>query len=137
MSQVRININTSFSENKSAGIAAKFLNSGEIFLRDGIEIAISCLFAPLGAAVEGASPSAVKKRCEISRMQFETYMNLAMSRAETLTSHPDKVNEIDVTETAETILSDEIDAEETFVVSNYNSQLDDKTLYINFDDEEF
>ncbi len=82
LKQVKLKIETSFSENRGAAIAVEYLNSGEITLRDGLEVALSCLFAPLGAAAKGASQSEVKSRREISRTIFETYMNLAISRAE-------------------------------------------------------
>ncbi len=78
--QVRLKIQTSFAENRDVAIALTYLKSGEINLRSGIEIALSCLFAPIGAAVGGSSLSAVKARCEVSRMQLETYLNLALSR---------------------------------------------------------
>ena len=77
MGQIRLKIDTTFSEKKGAGIALEYLSSGEISLRGGIEIALSCFFAPIGAAVGGATLSEVQARCELSRMQFETYMNLA------------------------------------------------------------
>ena len=82
LKQVKLKIDTSFSENRDAARAILYLKSGEINLRDGIEISLACLFAPIGAAVAGASQSEVKTKCEMSRTIFETYMNLAMSRAE-------------------------------------------------------
>jgi len=44
--QYPLKIDTTFRETKPAGLAAKYLNSGEIEPRTGVEIAISCLFAP-------------------------------------------------------------------------------------------
>lgn len=82
MPQIKLNINTSFSINKGAGLAMKYLNSGEIPLRQGIELALSCLFAPLGVAIIGGSIDDVKDRCELSRSLFEAYINLALQRAD-------------------------------------------------------
>ncbi len=79
MSQARLNINTSFSTEKGAGIAMKYLNQEEIPIRDALGLALSCLFSPIGAAETGASQSEVEARIKISRIQFETYMNLAYS----------------------------------------------------------
>ncbi|MDJ0575415.1 MAG: hypothetical protein QNJ65_09660 [Xenococcaceae cyanobacterium MO_234.B1] len=79
MRQARLNINTSFSTEKGAGIAMKYLNKEEIPLRDALGLALSCLFSPIGAAETGASQSEVEARIKISRIQFETYMNLAYS----------------------------------------------------------
>lgn len=140
MRQVRLKIDTSFAESKNAAKAVEYLNSGEILLRDGLEIALSCMFSPIAAAAEGASLSEIKQRCEVSRTQFETYMNLAMSRAEVLNSHSDKVNEIDITETTETIFSEQSNSEEAekgCFVSNDEEEIDDDDVYINFEGEEF
>ncbi len=79
MSQIRLKIDTTFLENKGAGIAVKYLNQEEIPLRDALGLALSCLFSPIGAAETGASQSEVEARIKISRIQFETYMNLAYS----------------------------------------------------------
>ncbi len=78
--QVPLKINTTFVETKPAGLAAQYLNSGEIDTRAGVEIAIRCLFAPLGAAASGASRREVEALIAASRTQFEIYLNLALSR---------------------------------------------------------
>ena len=78
--QIPLQIKTSFSEGKPAGQGAKYLNSGEIDVRCGIEIALGCVFAPLGAAANGASYQEVERMVARSRTQFEIYMNLALSR---------------------------------------------------------
>jgi hypothetical protein len=80
--QYRLKLDTKFVESIPAGLAAKFLNSGEIDLRAGVEIAIACLFAPLGAAIDGASPSEVERLIAASRTQTETYFALALSRCQ-------------------------------------------------------
>lgn len=77
----RLNIDTTFIDSKGAGIATKYLNSGEITVRDGIEVAISCVFTPLGLASQGGTIEEVERLIEISRTQFETYMSLAVCRA--------------------------------------------------------
>jgi len=80
--QYRLKLDTKFVESIPAGLAAKFLNSGEIDLRAGVEIAIACLFAPLGAAIDGASQSEVEKLIAASHTQMETYFALARSRCQ-------------------------------------------------------
>jgi hypothetical protein len=80
--QVSLKINTSFIETKPAGLATKYLKSGEIDLRMGIELAISCLFAPIGAAVNGATRSEVETMIASSRTQFELCLTLALSRCQ-------------------------------------------------------
>ena len=138
MRQIRLNINTKFSENKGAAIGARYLNSGEIRARDGVELAITCLFTPIGAAMEGATLSEIKQRQEIARTIFETWMNLATSRAE--------VNEENKKLSVETHWSDS-----GFEVRRVTSALDSESMNcseeftstpvldeeINFDDEEF
>ena len=78
--QISLKLNTTFIENKPAGLAAKYLNSGEIDVRTGIEIAIGCLFAPLGAAISGSNRKEVDALIQTSRTQFEIYLSLALSR---------------------------------------------------------
>jgi len=80
--QYPLKIDTTFRETKPAGLAAKYLNSGEIEPRTGVEIAISCLFAPLGAATNGASRQEVEAIVAASRTQFEVFCALALSRCE-------------------------------------------------------
>ena len=65
MSQIRLKIDTTFLENKGAGIAVKYLNQEEIPLRDALGLALSCLFSPIGAAETGASQSEVESRSEL------------------------------------------------------------------------
>ncbi len=135
MRQIKLKINTTFSENISAGIAAKYLNSEEIVTRDGIEMAISCLYAPIGAAVNGATRDEVEERCKLSRTLLETYINLALTRVKNSCFVPQTINEIDITETTEAILSEELDFEKNTRASSLKS--DEELLGINFDDEEF
>ncbi len=148
MRQVRLKIDTSFAESKNAAIAIEYLNSGEIFIRDGLEIALSCLFSPLGAAASGESPSQVQLRCELSRTQFETYMTLAINRAKALNLLSEESQQIEVSSELETISPIESDSEatlmdseslshseETVMASGFSSN--DKPLYIDFDSEEF
>jgi hypothetical protein len=75
-----LKIDTTFIETKPAGLAAKYLNSGEIHSRAGVEIAIACVFAPLGAAIDGASRDRVEQLIAASRTQIETYFALALNR---------------------------------------------------------
>lgn len=80
--QYPLKIDTTFRETKPAGLAAKYLNSGEIDPRAGVEIAISCLFAPLGAAITGASSQEVEGIVAASRTQFEVFCALALNRCQ-------------------------------------------------------
>ena len=80
--QYPLKIDTTFRETKPAGLAAKYLNSGEIDLRAGVEIAISCLFAPLEAAINGASCQEVEGIIAASRTQFEVFSALALNRCQ-------------------------------------------------------
>ncbi len=150
MSQVRININTSFSENKSAGIAAKYLNKGEISLRNGLELAISCLFSPLGSADDGATLAEVKARCEVSRTVFETYMRLALSRVDNYSYIEQSLDEKNETIKCtpnesglkETVMANESCLHEEKVIPEKNHEQleddnDDEELYIDFDSEVF
>ncbi len=145
MRQIRVNIDTTFSEHRPAGIGAKYLNSGEIRARDGVELAITCLFTPIGAAMEGATLSEIKQRQEIARTIFETWMNLATSRAE--------LNEEEKRLSVEAQLSDSTYRNSGFERSSVTSALDSESMTkseglreftsspvlteINFDDEEF
>ncbi len=78
--QIRLKIDTTFVETKPAGLGAKYLNSGEIDTRAGIEIAIGCLFAALGAAECGASRKKIENLSAIARTQLEVYLSLALTR---------------------------------------------------------
>ena len=145
MRQIRVNIDTTFSEHRPAGIGARYLNSGEIRARDGVELAITCLFTPIGAAMEGATLSEIKQRQEIARTIFETWMNLATSRAE--------LNEEEKRLSVEAQLSDSTYSNSGFERSSVTSALDSESMTkseglreftsspvlteINFDDEEF
>ena len=145
MRQIRVNIDTTFSEHRPAGIGARYLNSGEIRARDGVELAITCLFTPIGAAMEGATLSEIKQRQEIARTIFETWMNLATSRAE--------LNEEEKRLSVEAQLSDSTYRNSGFERSSVTSALDSESMTkseglreftsspvlteINFDDEEF
>ncbi|WP_250126315.1 hypothetical protein [Chroococcidiopsis sp. CCMEE 29] len=80
--QYPLKIDTTFIETKPAGLAAKYLNSGEIQPRAGVEVAISCLFAPLGAAINGASRQEVEGLVAASRTQFEVFCALALNRCQ-------------------------------------------------------
>ena len=80
MGQIRFKLNTTFVDTGGAGKATRFLNNGNITKREGTEIALSCVFAPLALAVEGASIEEVNYGIEQSRALFETYMGLALTR---------------------------------------------------------
>ncbi len=138
--QYRVKVDTTFSENKSAGVGARYINSGEMTIRDAIEIACTCLFAPIGGAAAGESISKVKARQEISRTIFETYMSLALSRAEVSEGE-------DSTWAENKVLPTEIKLEDTRLTMEReeNSSMESEKLQecsssvtkIYFDDEEF
>ena len=129
-------IDTRFSGNKDIAIALRYLKSGEIDLRTGIEIALSCLFAPIGAAVSGESQGAVKARCEVSRMQLETYLTLALSRfGAKVASYSTEIEAEDSFLPVEKTRSDALVA---VASSRVEETTESKSSYtfINFDDEE-
>ncbi len=78
MRQIKLEIKTTYSSNIGAGIAMKYLNSEPTPLRNSLGLALSCLFSPIGAAVDGASQSEVEARIKTSRRYFETYMTMAL-----------------------------------------------------------
>lgn len=78
--QHRLVIDTRYSETTPVGLAVKYLNSREVRLRDALEVAISCYYAPLAAAIEGATQEEVMAYIERSRTQFEVNCGLALSR---------------------------------------------------------
>lgn len=82
MERTRYYLDTTFSLSLDIGKAVKYLNSGEIPLRDATEIALASFYCPLAAAQEGASVRQVEALIEVSRTQFETYMSLAVSRSQ-------------------------------------------------------
>lgn len=118
-----LKIDTTFVETKPAGLAAKYLNSGEIHSRAGVEIAIACVFAPLGAAIDGASRERVEKLIAASRTQIEIYFALALSRC------PENFDESSATVTAEANLRGERHLTDEWKI--------DSDENINIDDEEF
>jgi hypothetical protein len=75
-----IEVSTRFSETTRAGRAAGYLSSGEIDRRSGVEVAITCLFAPLREAQEGATEDEVEESIAISQAQWELYMDMARNR---------------------------------------------------------
>jgi hypothetical protein len=75
-----IEVSTRFSETTRAGRAAGYLSSGEIDRRSGVEVAITCLFAPLREAQEGATEDEVEQSIAISQAQWELYMGMARNR---------------------------------------------------------
>lgn len=145
--QYRIRIDTTFSENKSAGVGARYLNSGELTKRDAIEIACTCLFAPVGGANAGESLEKIKARQAVSRAIFETWMCLALSRAEIGECEAADLaaQENDFLPTTDTSLTIEnhqkslVELEETFENSSSLAVADKEEVLteINFDDEEF
>lgn len=135
MERVRLSIETSFNQSQNAAIAAKYLKEGEIPMKEGIEIALSCLFAPLGAASEGASVERIKSLIQTSRVQFETYMNLALCQLENQ-SDVGKENQLDVGE--ENQLDVATGTSDSYSIQENSDDLSEEELtYINFDDEEF
>jgi hypothetical protein len=73
-------ISTRFSDTTRAGQGAKYLCSGEIDKRTGVEVAIACLFAPLNEVQEGANEDEIEQAIDDSRTAFEHYMCLARMR---------------------------------------------------------
>ena len=145
--QYKVKINTTFSENKSAGVGARYLNSGEITARNAIEIACTCLFAPIGGATAGESLEKVKARQAVSRAIFENYMNLALSRVEISESELEDLaaqenNFLPTTDTSPIIENQQqslMELEETFENSSNLAVANKEEILteINFDDEEF
>ena len=80
--RIRVKVDTMFVVTGAAGKGARYLKSGEIEVRDGIKLAVGCFFAPLGAAIDGASRQEVEQISQRSRAQLETYINLALNRCE-------------------------------------------------------
>lgn len=78
--RIRFKIDVLFPTNSRVGLAATYLNLGEVEKKARFEHAIACLYAPLGAAVAECSLSEVEKQIEISRNQFETFMQVALNR---------------------------------------------------------
>lgn len=150
MERVRFSFEATFSPSQNAALAAKYLTSGEMAQGKEIEIALSCLFAPLGAASEGASANKVKSLIETSRIQFETYMSLALCRLEnhsdisTDESCPTQEKSDDLLEDEEDdLLEDEeddlLEDEEKEVRTRFNLDNKEKEVgtILNLDDEEF
>jgi hypothetical protein len=75
-----IEVSTRFSETTRAGRAAGYLSSGEIDRRSGVEVAITCLFAPLREAQEGATEDEIEQSIAISQAQWVLYMDMARNR---------------------------------------------------------
>lgn len=71
-------IKTTSVENKDAGLGAKYLNSGVIELSAGVELAIACLYGPLGTAIGGGMSSEIAEAIFESRRTFDKYMDLAL-----------------------------------------------------------
>ena len=75
-----INVSTRFTCTTRAGQGAKYLNSGEIDKRSGVEVAIACLFSALFQAQEGASEEEIEECLSASYRTWEHYAELARSR---------------------------------------------------------
>lgn len=71
-------IKTTLVENKPAGLGAKYLNCGVIEPVVGVELAILCLYGPLGIARSGGSRCEIDTAIAQSRRIFEKYMDLAL-----------------------------------------------------------
>ena len=76
----QLTISTRFAGDTRAGQGAKYLCSGEIDQRSGVEIAIACIFAPLNEVQEGATEDEVEQAIDDSMTAFEHYMSLARVR---------------------------------------------------------
>ena len=75
-----IKIVTRFSDSTRAGRAACYLNSGEIDKRIALEVALTCVFAPLREAQEGATLDELEESIAQSQAVWDGYMNLARQR---------------------------------------------------------
>jgi len=73
-------IKTTLVENKPAGLGAKYLNCGVIEPGAGVELAIICLYGPLGTARRGGNRSEVDAAIAESRQIFEKYMDLTLQQ---------------------------------------------------------
>ena len=80
--RVSFKIDTTYKEQTGAGFGAFYLNQGEIAKREGVGQAVGCLFAPLGAALRGATRQEIEELIAISRTQLELYMNMALTRCQ-------------------------------------------------------
>jgi hypothetical protein len=126
-----LKIDTTFIESKPAGLAAKFLNSGEIHPRAGVEIALACLFAPLSAAIDGAPQSEVERLIAVSRTQMETYFALALSRCpKNFSTNVSEVSRSALQESSAPPLSSTDDDDNLVLELDYeeNIDLDDEEL---------
>ena len=75
-----VKIVTRFSDSTRAGRAACYLNSGEVDKRIALEVALTCVFAPLREAQEGATPDELEESISQSQAVWDGYMNLARQR---------------------------------------------------------
>lgn len=71
-------IKTTSVEHKPAGLGAKYLNSGVIEPCAGVELALACLYGPLGVAMAGQISNEIEAAISASRQVFQTYMDLAL-----------------------------------------------------------
>ncbi len=77
--RIRLKIEACFPTNSRGGLAISYLHIAEADKKMRFEQAIACLYAPLGAALTERSISEVQKQIEISRNQFETFMQMALN----------------------------------------------------------
>jgi hypothetical protein len=120
-----LKIETTYGEQTRPGLGTFYLNQGEIAKREGIGQAVGCLFAPLGAAIRGASKEEIEALSAISRTQLELHINLALARCQENLDFSSKT-QVDSP-------SPEATPEVTTLVSD--DELEDEE-YLDFDEEE-
>jgi hypothetical protein len=75
--QVEFKIETSFSSTKLVYEAIKYLKSNEIDFRKGVELALVCLFSPIGGVFAGESREEIQNRIETSKRIFQAWIETA------------------------------------------------------------
>ncbi len=77
--KIHLKMDAYFPTNSRVGLAISYLNMADAEKKVRFEQAIACLYAPLGAAITERSMKEVKKQIEISKNQFETFMQMALN----------------------------------------------------------
>ena len=77
--KIHLKMDAYFPTNCRGGLAISYLHIADADKKMRFEQAIACLYAPLGAALTERSTKQVQKQIEISRNQFETFMQMALN----------------------------------------------------------
>ncbi len=72
-----LNVRVKSESDTRVAAAIRYLQSGYALPQDAVKIALGCLFTPCQKALEGASVEEIESEIRFSRMQFESYINLA------------------------------------------------------------